>query len=205
MHDEILSPEQSQYLPLLVEFSPQFVLIGGTAVALQLGHRRSIDFDLMTFSHLQSDSIKNTLKKYHPIDSILVDEPQELTVAVGTVKFTFLHYPFTIPANLNFKGIPMPDILSLAAMKAFTLGRRAKWKDYVDLYFIFQNHTVSEISEVAKRYFQGEFNEKIFREQLAYFSDIDYSEQIEYMKGYEIQDDAIKNRLIEFSLQKSNL
>lgn len=49
--------------------------------------------------------------------------------------------------------------------------------------------------------FGGEFNEKLFRTQLSYFDDIDYSEEIEYMSGFEVSDDVVKNTLQEISLQ----
>ena len=87
-------------------------------------------------------------------------------------------------------------------MKAYALGRRAKWKDYVDLYFIIKDfHSVSEIAKQAKNIFKDEFNEKIFRTQLAYFEDINYSEEVRYLKGFEVSDKIIKKGLIEFSLE----
>ena len=86
-------------------------------------------------------------------------------------------------------------------MKAFALGRRAKWKDYVDLYFILKaNHTVSEITAKGVEVFGDEFNEKIFRTQLAYFKDIDYSEQVVYKEGFLTDDGVIKKALVDFSL-----
>ncbi len=66
-------------------------------------------------------------------------------------------------------------------MKAYALGRRAKWKDYVDLYFILQRHTIKEILTQTKRIFAGAFSEVNFREQLSYFDDIDYTEEVEYI------------------------
>jgi len=96
----------------------------------------------------------------------------------------------------------MPSLLTLAAMKAYALGRRAKWKDYVDLYFIMKDfHSLQEIIKQAKKIFGDEFNEKIFRTQLSYFEDINYSEKIIYKEGFEINDDVIKKRLIDFSLK----
>ena len=50
--------------------------------------------------------------------------------------------------------------------------------------------------------FSNEFNEKIFRTQLAYFVDIDYSEQIIYRKGFSVDDEKIKKALVEFSLER---
>ncbi|KKU76273.1 MAG: hypothetical protein UY03_C0040G0001, partial [Parcubacteria group bacterium GW2011_GWA2_47_64] len=87
------------------------------------------------------------------------------------------------------------------AMKAYALGRRAKWKDYVDMHFILKNfHGMAEIIKTAKEIFSSEFNEKIFRAQLAYFEDIDYTEKVVYRKGFEVDDEVIKKSLIDFSL-----
>ena len=72
---------------------------------------------------------------------------------VNSVKFTFFQYPYQIPRDVELKGIiKMPDLLTLAAMKAFESGKRAKWKDYVDLYFLLKYHfTINEISLQIRR------------------------------------------------------
>ena len=64
------------------------------------------------------------------------------------VKVTFFNYPFSIDYRDKLDQIiNVPDLLTLSAMKAYALGKRAKWKDYVDLYFILKNHhTIAEIS-----------------------------------------------------------
>ena len=95
----------------------------------------------------------------------------------------------------------MPNLLTLAAMKAFALGQRAKWKDYVDLYFIFKEYSFSEVAKKARGLFKGEFNEKRFREQLSYFDDIDYSEKVDWLEGFKVGDKVIKESLKEISLQ----
>jgi len=61
MHDEILSSKQKPLLSLVKTFSSKFSLIGGTAVALQLGHRRSIDF--MPGHSIPNNIIKESLKQ----------------------------------------------------------------------------------------------------------------------------------------------
>jgi len=67
-------------------------------------------------------------------------------------------------------------------MKAYALGRRSKWKDYVDLYFLLKfKLSMEELIEKAKEIFSSHFNSKLFREQLCYFDDMDYSEAIEYI------------------------
>ena len=53
MHDEVLTKEQKDILPLIAEFKKEFYLVGGTAIALQIGHRYSIDFDLFSFKEIK--------------------------------------------------------------------------------------------------------------------------------------------------------
>lgn len=87
----------------------------------------------------------------------------------------------------------MPSLLTLAAMKAYTLGRRAKWKDYVDLYFLMHDIcSLSEICRHARFLFSGAFNSRIFLEQLIYFDDVDASERVFYMPGYAVPDAHIR-------------
>ena len=67
-------------------------------------------------------------------------------------------------------------------MKAFALGKRAKWKDYVDMYFLVRNHfSLDQITQQAEHIYEGSFNAKLLKQQLAYFSDVNYSESIEYV------------------------
>ncbi|MDR1584211.1 MAG: hypothetical protein LBS55_13325, partial [Prevotellaceae bacterium] len=63
----------------------------------------------------------------------------------------FFNYPYQVEHPVNIDNIiTMPALLSLSAMKAFALGRRAKWKDYVDLYFLIKNcFSIDEISREA--------------------------------------------------------
>lgn len=201
MHDEILEEKQKKLLSLIGKFDPQFGLVGGTAIALHLGHRRSIDFDLFTKEDFDIDKIRSVIRQENNIQSVLVENPNELTVFVDSIKMTFYKYPFNIDFNLLFNNvIKLPDLVTLGAMKAYALGRRAKWKDYVDLYFIFKKIIIKDIISKAKELFAGEFNEKLFREQLSYFNDIDYTENIIYLNDFEVSDDEIKKLLSNTSL-----
>jgi len=204
MHKEVLTKEQERLLPLVTKFTEKFGLVGGTAIALQIGHRRSIDFDLFSLERFDNHKIKNIVKNgLWEIDKIYSDEEGQFTFFVDGVQFTFFEYPFKIefPEYLD-KFLRMPDLLTLAAMKAYALGRRTKWKDYVDLYFIIKDHhSLVEIAEKGREIFAGEFNEKIFREQLGYFQDINYSEVVEFLPGFEVSEQEIKDKLTAFSLE----
>jgi len=202
MHEEILTKEQVDLLPLIKSFARDFGLVGGTAIALHIGHRRSIDFDLFTDTEFENLKIRRKILKFNKIAKVLRDEKGQYTLIIDGVRFTFFNYPFKINFSKSFNGvIKLPDLLTLSAMKAQALGRRAKWKDYVDLYFVIKHyHGIDEIIKKARQIFASEFNEKIFRSQLCYFKDIDYTEKIIYLAGFEADDKTIKKELIKFSL-----
>ena len=90
------------------------------------------------------------------MDMTQIHTEENLTGIAQGVKITFFHFPFPIEASVDFQGdIKIPTLLTLAAMKAYALGRRAKWKDYVDLYFILKDYySIREISEKASDIFQ---------------------------------------------------
>ena len=201
MHKEILTVEQSRLLSLLRRFSKDFFLVGGTAIALHIGHRRSIDFDLFTSKEFDNVKIRKEIVRSRKIDRVLRDETGQYTMIILGVRLTFFHYPFSIRASEDLGGvIKLPDLLTLAAMKAYALGRRAKWKDYVDLYFIFQKYSLKEIVQRASGIYGKEFGEKLLREQLSYYKDVDYSERVMYKTGYSVADTVIRERLTEISL-----
>lgn len=202
MHKEILTDDQVALLSIVKNFSKNFILVGGTAIALHLGHRRSIDFDLFSFVPFNNEKIKKLIVKYHKINKTIVNQDGEFTMRINDVKFTFFEFSHPVPAPQRFeKVIRIPDLLTLAAMKIFALGYRRKWKDYVDLYFIIKDHySLDKISERAKELFKGEFNAKILRGQLSFFDDVDYREKVEFMPGFEVSNNKIKKALVEFSL-----
>ena len=138
-HREILNDAQVSLLPIIKEFKREYYLVGGTAIALYLGHRRSIDFDLFKFSAINA---KKNIEKLSRLDinyTITRNVTEQLNLIANDVKITFFQYPFHIEAKNDFeKTIRIPELLDLAAMKAYALGRRSKWKDYVDLWRIGQ-------------------------------------------------------------------
>lgn len=200
---KVLHPRQRRLLPELQKFFPDFYLAGGAAVALLLGHRRSLDFDFFSPREFDNGEIRNIVKKKLKIKKVIRDEKGEYTIIVNGIKITFLCYPFKIKAAKRIRGaILSPDLLTLAAMKAYALGRRAKWKDYADLYWIMEKrHSIAKIIGQAKKIFRQEFNEKNFRRQLAYFKDIDYSEKIDWLAGFAASGREIKRKLTECSLE----
>jgi hypothetical protein len=198
MHKEILSENQAELLTLVKQFIREYYLVGGTAIALHIGHRRSIDFDLFKSNTLRHKSIISKISAFKYPYTITRRVTEQLNATINDVKFTFYQYPFQIEAKLVFEhSLRLPELIDLAAMKAYALGRRSKWKDYVDLYFIIKNYySIEQISFRAIEIYDQMFSEKLFRAQLSYFKDIDYSEPVEYLST-PVPEDEIRNFLVD--------
>jgi Nucleotidyl transferase AbiEii toxin, Type IV TA system len=183
MHKEIFSDNQLKLLPLVKEFKREYYLVGGTAIALYIGHRRSIDFDLFKYSAINPKLIISKITSHEFKFQVTRRVSEQLNINVNGVTFTFFEYPYMIEAKYNFENIlRMPALLDLAAMKAYALGRRSKWKDYVDLYFLLKGHfTINQISARGVEIFDQLFSEKQFRAQVCYFNDIYIDEPVEFL------------------------
>jgi hypothetical protein len=203
MHLNILSDRQNELLTFVSSFRRNYYLVGGTAIALHIGHRRSIDYDLFTNKELNKSLIRKKIFEQKYIKQILYEDIDQIHFLINEVKITFFSYPYPVKHNEMIKRyISMPTLLTLSAMKAFALSRRAKWKDYVDLYFIIKDYySIKDISAEAALIFGGLYSEKLFREQMAFHDDIDYSEPVEYIPGLEVSESKIKEFLINKSLE----
>ncbi|MFH2143625.1 MAG: hypothetical protein ABIJ97_14465 [Bacteroidota bacterium] len=198
MHKEILSKNQFDLLPLVKKFKREFYMVEGTAIALHIGHRRSIDFDLFKYNTINPTNILNKIKEFNYSFLVTRRVTEQINLTILDVKFTFFQYPYIIDAKCKFgDSIKLPDLLYLAAMKAYALGRRSKWKDYIDLFFIIRDfYSIDQISKRAIEIYDQMFSEKLFRSQLGYHNDINYSEQVEFLVP-EISVREIREFLIE--------
>lgn len=202
MHLEILNQNQKELLDFISLFKREYYLVGGTAIALHIGHRESVDFDLFKLSGLRKNDIYRKIAASKIGYKFGYENYEQLNLIINNVKFTFFSFPHKIPLKSEIKGvIKMPDLITLSAMKAFALGRRAKWKDYVDLYFILKDfYTFDEIAKEAKSLFGEMFSEKLFKMQLGYFKGINYEEEVTYLIPNPPTEEEIQQFLTEVSI-----
>lgn len=187
IHLELLDKKRVGVLQKLVPLIANFTMGGGTALALQLVHRKSFDFDFFSSSQIPKKLLEK-LSQILPIENIVVDTLNELTFFTkGKIKITFLYYPFKQSfKNIKMKnGLRLFSVKEIALHKAYTIGRRGEYRDYFDLYTILKNKYISlnEIIKKAKQVYNGAFDEKLFLEQLVYFSDITNFEVIPASKA----------------------
>ena len=172
---EVIKLEQKELLPELKNF-PEFYLVGGTALALQIGHRVSVDLDLFTTRDLPNNlylRIKRVFKNFK-INRIVNNENQ-LSVIVGKVKIDFVSHKFPfILKPIIYKGIKITKPAEIALMKAFTLSFRGTNKDYIDLYFLIRDKyiTLEKINELCNKKYGDEFNFNLFMQQLIDLQDL---------------------------------
>ncbi len=175
MKKEALTEKGKELFPYFKKFK-KFYLAGGTGLALQIGHRISVDFDFFTNDFISDSFLKKIEKEFSGKKiSISVNNPEELTIFVNRVKVTFLRYPFPLVDELiEYEGVKIMKVKEIAATKAYTIGRRGSYKDYIDLYFCIKERftNLSEIITIAEKKYGQQFNSRLFLEQLIYLKDI---------------------------------
>jgi hypothetical protein len=171
MYDACLTQNAKRLFPLLARFS-DYHLVGGTALALQIGHRISYDFDLFTEEPIVA-SLFPKIQKVFSGDIIRQSfrSKEQCDLFVSGVKVTFRYYPFPPYYPLvKFQNIPLLSIKDIGATKAFAIGQRAAYRDYVDMYFILKEKhaTLQEIIKLSEKKYKLDFNGRLFLEQLVY-------------------------------------
>jgi hypothetical protein len=172
---ELLNKERMEAFEKLKSFKKEGVLAGGTALLLQMGHRLSFDFDIFLGREIKrSDLLK--LKKLFLIREVGLQTSDQLNIITSdNVRITLFHYLYKpLFPLISTISLPIYSVKDVALDKAFTLGQRPIWRDYVDLFFILKKDVMnlSEILKLGEKKFDFEFNPRLFLEQLVYFKDL---------------------------------
>jgi hypothetical protein len=171
----IVSPQTFrliQELQSLPEFK-EFYLVGGTALALQMGHRNSIDIDLFTQNDFIPDEIGSLLAKNYSYSATL-SRKNTLLSTINGIKTDFIKhdYPF-INHPIQKEGISFFGKEDIAAMKFHAIIQSGKrLKDFIDIYFLLQYFSMNEmISFFSQKYSYS--NPMIAMKAITFFDDID--------------------------------
>lgn len=189
MFANVLSRERIDLLAMLSENNllQGLYMAGGTAAALQLGHRKSEDFDFFS-AELHPETLANSLsaKTQFEISSATAGS---LHGFINNVKISFLRYPYPLlfPAQ-SFMHVTLADIKDIALMKVVAIANRGTNKDFIDLYFIC--NTCISLQELLLNLFPKKYSNQsyslyhIFR-SLQYFEDAEKSPPIEMLHNVE--------------------
>ena len=177
---EILPAAQQQLWSELTAVPREFVLYGGTALALRFGHRVSVDFDFFSSAPFQPEELQRKLEFADGCET-LQSSPNTLTVLVnrgssvkvsffGNLSFGQVHLPDVAPKN----GIKIASASDIFATKLKTVLQRSEMKDYLDIAAILRSGISLETGLGCARAIYGEtFNTLLPQKALCYFEDGD--------------------------------
>ncbi len=153
----------------------QLRLVGGTALALHIGHRTSIDLDL--FGKIRTDefgisSAVNSLGNA----KIIKKSPNIFIYIINSIKVDFVNYPFAwLDSETVENDIRLAGMRDIAAMKLSAITGRGTKKDFIDLYFLLRTFTLKEMLGFYGRKFP-EASEFLVLKSLTYFGDAESDE-----------------------------
>lgn len=153
-----------------------FNLAGGTALALQIGHRISIDLDFFGDREFDTNEILDLLPNEMPI-SILSQRRNILILNVQDVKVDFVNYRYPLISRPLEEGtIRLLTTSDIAAMKLAAIAGRGRMRDFYDIYFLLQEFSLAQMIEFYnKKYADG--NEMMVARSLTFFDDANTDEQ----------------------------
>lgn len=176
IHLGILDTKRVNLFIKLQPFKKYGYLSGGTALAFQINHRRSFDFDIFLNSSVTQKFKHEVFTLFGKIHNVTIDTSDQLTFTThDNISITFLHYYYPNLFNLiPTDSISIATYKDIAADKSITIGRRSVWRDYVDLFYLMHENILSieEIIRLSKKKFGAEFSETLFVQQLSYFHDL---------------------------------
>jgi len=176
LHYDLLDEERRRVFEKLKPFRKEGVLSGGTALLLQIGHRFSFDFDIFLDREIKREDLLK-LRRLFKIKEVKLNVSEQLDIITSeNISITLVRYPYkALFKKVSTISLPLFSIKDIALDKAFTIGRRALWRDYVDLFFLLKKKhiTIAKLVKLAEKKFDVEFNPRLFLEQLIYFKDLE--------------------------------
>ncbi len=177
---DILPAPQRLLWDELADVPPDFTLYGGTAVALHLGHRQSIDFDFFGTKAINTAALYAEIPFLHNA-KIIQQEKNTITCLVdrsGPVKISFFGLPhirsIAAPHIAADNQLKVASLIDLAGMKAAVVQQRPEAKDYIDLDAIMSTGIGLPTALAAAKFIYGpNFNPQITLKALSYFDDGD--------------------------------
>lgn len=167
-----------------LEALKSFYLVGGTSLALQIGHRFSIDLDLFTTEPFDKTELLDLLNTQFEDVSLESEGTSMLITNINQVKVDFVKmgYPILFP-TIETESVRMLDIRDIAPMKLKAIAQRGSKKDFYDLYFLLEKISLQEMLQLFSKKFQ---QQEIFHiiKSLAYFEDAEqYADPIVFDKS----------------------
>ncbi len=178
-----------------------FYLAGGTALAIQLGHRESIDLDWFSRKDFSNDGLKKAMADLGRFE-LTGESPGTIHGMLDGVKVSFFHYDYKLLFPfISFKGINLADERDIAAMKIEAISSRGGKKDFIDIYFLLKKYKLGELMGIfEKKYKDIKYNKLHLLKSLTYFYDAESEPMPKMLKpvGWEPVKEKIAKTANEF-------
>lgn len=154
LHQHTVRPELLELLNKIseLEIFSDFALVGGTALALQIGHRTSVDLDFFSSKEINTENILEKLEIFGNVQVTSISK-NILITSINDLKVDFVNYsryPF-ITENIVIENIKMASKEDIAAMKLNAISNRGTKKDFIDLYFLLEYFSLPEMIEFYRQ------------------------------------------------------
>lgn len=169
-----VSPECLELLKQISgnDFFSEFVLVGGTALALQMGHRNSIDLDFFGSKEIEEERYIAELSQFGKVQKVTSSKNILITIVNG-IKVDFVHHQYPwIGEKKIIENIPLASKKDIAAMKLEAISGRGSKKDFIDLYFLLTVFSLEEIIGFWREKYP-QFSEFGMLKSITYFEDAD--------------------------------
>jgi len=155
------------------EITEKFYLAGGTALTLQLGHRRSEDLDLFCMIGWEGDLVENIILELN--GKVLVSEARTIHSLINEFKVSFFFYPYKVLDPFIYYGdLKIASVADIGCMKAVAISQRAEKKDFFDLMEILQQYRPSQLKTMfLEKYGKERINCYHILKSFFYFADVE--------------------------------
>lgn len=176
----------------------QFALAGGTALALQLGHRDSIDLDIFSPNDFNAREVELLLSSTPGIDYEFVNSNKKMLFAfINHIKCDFVQEPAKlINPFIEYDGVKYFSVQDIGAMKMHTICGRGKKKDFFDIYVLIETFGWQEMLKWFEEKYDSSQLYFLWR-SIAYFEDAEDDPDIKgfppFTKSWEEIKDFISN------------
>lgn len=189
--------ELLQKLNSIEIISSAFALAGGTSLALQIGHRQSIDLDFFSPAIFDVRELEITLAGDTTINFQLISSNSRMLFCyINNIKCDFVNEPATlINSFFNFDKVQYFSVADIAAMKMHTICGRGKKKDFFDIYALLQIFSWKELLNFFKKKYSEDQLYFLWR-SIIYFEDADQDPDIKGLKPFDKSWEEIKAFII---------
>ena len=174
LQTQTISSELLELLKKIMKLNQfdKFLLVGGTSLALQIGHRNSIDIDLFGNSEIDEELFTRTLSNFGAFE-VYKRSKNILITSINNVKVDFVNYQYPLLRKIRvIDGIRLASKEDIAAMKLNAILGRGSKKDFIDLFFLLKEFSLNQMIDFyLQKYFDG--SKFLVVKSLAYFADAD--------------------------------